>query len=265
MRSASGSEKMEGLMAVMTSLYLTNYFSFEMINAIQIPVTDLNGEPNKRFTNALKAVSESGGRRRIKSGLHLYVVQRASSMDDDDLAYYSRWVEDGAISHLRRNEYTQRSLEEGRSPPLPVPVTRQTPVPDPPPAPEPVTPTAGYPVPTNTRAPDVEMRDGMRCFSYNALYQATNGFSADRVLGSGGYGKVHAGVLRTSLLGTAGGLGSTTQVAIKMLDPASLQGEAHFQAEVRSLTHLRHANIIPLYGICHGMFTYMHLQFRTQR
>ncbi|CAN0275938.1 unnamed protein product, partial [Scytosiphon promiscuus] len=131
------------------------------------------------------------------------------------------------------------------------PFTPQTPVAEPPPAPEPVTSTTGYPVPTNTRAPEVEMRDGVRCFSYNALYQATNRFSADRVLGSGGYGKVHAGVLRTSLLGTAGGLDSTTQVAIKMLDPASLQGEAHFQAEVRSLTHLRHANIVPLFGICH--------------
>ncbi|CAN0424014.1 unnamed protein product, partial [Ectocarpus fasciculatus] len=93
----------------------------------------------------------------------------------------------------------------------------------------------------------------MRCFSYNALYQATNRFSADRVLGSGGYGKVHAGVLRTSLLGIAG-LESTTKVAIKMLDPESLQGEDHFQAEVRSLTRLRHANIVPLYGICDGVF-----------
>lgn len=97
------------------------------------------------------------------------------------------------------------------------------------------------------------MRNGTRCFSYFALYHATNGFSADRVLGSGCYGKVHAGVLRTSLLGIAG-LESTTKVAIKMLDAASLQGEDQFQAEVTSLSHLRHANIVPLYGICHGVF-----------
>ncbi|CAM9774886.1 unnamed protein product, partial [Scytosiphon promiscuus] len=123
------------------------------------------------------------------------------------------------------------------------------PVPEPAPAPEFVIPTPGYPVPTNVRVPDVQVRNGMRCFSYNALYQATNRFSADCLLGSGGYGKVHAGVLRTSILGIAG-LEPTTKVAIKMLDPASLQGEDHFRAEVRSLTHLMHANIVPLYGIC---------------
>ncbi|CAM9717416.1 unnamed protein product [Ectocarpus fasciculatus] len=124
------------------------------------------------------------------------------------------------------------------------------PVPEPAPAPEPVTPTPGYPVPTNTGAPDVRMMNGVRHFSYNALYRATTGFSAEAVLGSGGYGKVHAGVLRTSLLGIAGLESTTKQVAIKMLDPESSQGEDQFQAEVRSLTFLRHANIVPLYGIC---------------
>ncbi|CAN0217036.1 unnamed protein product, partial [Ectocarpus fasciculatus] len=133
---------------------------------------------------------------------------------------------------------------------LPVSVARQHPVPEPAPAPEPVTPTPGYPVPTNTGAPDVRMMNGVRHFSYNALYRATTGFSAEAVLGSGGYGKVHAGVLRTSLLGIAGLESTTKQVAIKMLDPESSQGEDQFQAEVRSLTFLRHANIVPLYGIC---------------
>eukprot|EP00903_Cladosiphon_okamuranus_P010398 g9836.t1 len=89
----------------------------------------------------------------------------------------------------------------------------------------------------------------MRCSSYNAIYDATNRSSADGVLGSGGYGMVHAGVLRTSLLGIAG-LESTTNVAIKMLDPTSLQGEDDFQAEVVSPTLLRHAKIVPLCGIC---------------
>ncbi|CAN0379104.1 unnamed protein product [Ectocarpus sp. 8 AP-2014] len=131
------------------------------------------------------------------------------------------------------------------------PTISMTPVPEPAPAPEPVNSTSGYPVPTNTGVPDVETINGVRCFSYNALYHATCRFSADGVLGSGGYGRVHAGVLRTSLLGIAGLESTTKEVAIKMLDPESLQGEDHFQAEVRSLTLLRHANIVPLYGICH--------------
>lgn len=102
----------------------------------------------------------------------------------------------------------------------------------------------------------------MRCFSYNVLYKATNRFSADRVLGSGGYGKVHAGELRSSLLGIAG-LVPTTKIAIKMLDPASVQGADHFQAEIRSLTHLRHANIVPLYGICNGVSLLVASTFRA--
>ncbi|CAN0257109.1 unnamed protein product [Ectocarpus sp. 6 AP-2014] len=131
------------------------------------------------------------------------------------------------------------------------PTISMDPVPEPSPAPEPANSTSGYPVPTNTGVPDVEIINGVRCFSYNALYHATSRFSADGVLGSGGYGRVHAGVLRTSLLGIAGLESTTKEVAIKMLDPESLQGEDHFQAEVRSLTLLRHANIVPLYGICH--------------
>lgn len=149
------------------------------------------------------------------------------------------------------------------NPSLPVPVTRQNPVPEPAPAPEPVTPTPGHPVPTNTGAPDVELINGVRCFSYNALYNATTQFSADGVLGSGGYGRVHAGVLRTSLLGITGLESTTKEVAIKMLDPESLQCEDHFQAEVRSLTLLRHANIVPLYGICHGVYFLTRLHYRA--
>lgn len=106
------------------------------------------------------------------------------------------------------------------------------------------------------------MVDGLRCFSYNVLYRATNGFSDDLVIGSGGYGTVHAGELRTSLLGITG-MGPTTEVAIKMLDSESLQGEDEFRAEVHSLTHLRHPNIVPLYGICRGVSLVERVQLKS--
>ena len=194
-------------------------------------MTDLNGEPNKTFTNALKVLrirGYSAGAARAWRIVHTFVVDSVRSMDDEDLAYYSIFLGREAVSHLKRDEPTQRSLEEGRSTSLPVPATPQTSVPEPPPAPEPVASTAGYPIPTNTRAPEVQMRDGMRCFSYSALYQATNGFSADRVLGSGGYGNVHAGVPRNSLLGT-GGWDSTTQVASKCLIPQACRERTNFE------------------------------------
>lgn len=103
MRSASESEKMEGLIQVISYLPRVN---FALLNELQIPVTDLNGEPSKRFTNALKNLrvvpSERGGAR----ALHMCVVDRAMSMDEEDLAYYSRNVGEEAISHLTGDEPT---------------------------------------------------------------------------------------------------------------------------------------------------------------
>ena len=148
------------------------------------------------------------------------------------------------------------------APPAPVPVPVRTRQYFMPPTPQDAAPTRApvpmvTPAPRAPRVPDVVVTDGVRCLSGQALSEATNGFSASRVIGSGGYGKVYAGTLRTSLLGTTGVGSTTTQVAIKILDPSGLQGQDQFQAEVSSLTLLRHPNIVPLFAICTGVFCFL--------
>ncbi|KAK4418621.1 U-box domain-containing protein 33 [Sesamum alatum] len=75
-------------------------------------------------------------------------------------------------------------------------------------------------------------------FSFLEIEEATSNFSQALQIGKGGYGSIYRGNLRH------------TQVAIKMLHPASLQGPYEFQQEVNILSKLRHPNIVTLIGAC---------------
>eukprot|EP01018_Ginkgo_biloba_P024958 Gb_39314 [translate_table: standard] len=81
---------------------------------------------------------------------------------------------------------------------------------------------------------------GARCFSYNELKKATNNFSNDNEIGSGGYGKVYKGLL------AAGG----EMVAIKRAKEESLQGAAEFKNEIELLSRVHHKNLVGLIGFC---------------
>ncbi|KAG1359598.1 U-box domain-containing protein 33 [Cocos nucifera] len=75
-------------------------------------------------------------------------------------------------------------------------------------------------------------------FSYEELKQATLDFDDSLKLGEGGYGSVYKGFLRH------------TMVAIKMLDPQSMQGQSEFHQEVDVLSRVRHPNLVTLIGAC---------------
>ncbi|XP_078155685.1 U-box domain-containing protein 70-like [Carex rostrata] len=75
-------------------------------------------------------------------------------------------------------------------------------------------------------------------FSLSELEQATQNFSDLLKIGEGGFGCVYRGSLRN------------TTVAIKKLNPESLQGSSEFQQEVDILTRVRHPNIVNLIGSC---------------
>ncbi|KAG6663518.1 U-box domain-containing protein 33-like [Carya illinoinensis] len=75
-------------------------------------------------------------------------------------------------------------------------------------------------------------------FSFSELDEATQNFDPSLLIGEGGYGTIHKGVLRH------------TQVAVKMLNSHSLQGPSEFQQEVDVLSKLRHPNIVTLIGAC---------------
>ncbi|XP_055827570.1 proline-rich receptor-like protein kinase PERK4 [Solanum dulcamara] len=76
-------------------------------------------------------------------------------------------------------------------------------------------------------------------FTYADLATATGGFSQANLLGQGGFGFVHKGVL------TDGNV-----VAVKSLKSGSGQGEREFQAEVEIISRVHHRHLVSLVGYC---------------
>ncbi|KAF2534294.1 hypothetical protein F2Q70_00030220 [Brassica cretica] len=76
-------------------------------------------------------------------------------------------------------------------------------------------------------------------FTYEELARATNGFSEANLLGQGGFGYVHKGVLP-----------SGKEVAVKQLKVGSGQGEREFQAEVEIISRVHHRHLVSLVGYC---------------
>nr|XP_016446480.1 PREDICTED: proline-rich receptor-like protein kinase PERK1 isoform X1 [Nicotiana tabacum] len=76
-------------------------------------------------------------------------------------------------------------------------------------------------------------------FTYEDLATATGGFSQANLLGQGGFGFVHKGIL------TDGSI-----VAVKSLKSGSGQGEREFQAEVEIISRVHHRHLVSLVGFC---------------
>lgn len=76
-------------------------------------------------------------------------------------------------------------------------------------------------------------------FTYEELGQATNGFSAENLLGEGGFGCVFKGFLTDG-----------REVAVKQLKVGSGQGEREFQAEVEIISRVHHRHLVSLVGYC---------------
>ncbi|XP_047307627.1 proline-rich receptor-like protein kinase PERK1 [Impatiens glandulifera] len=76
-------------------------------------------------------------------------------------------------------------------------------------------------------------------FTYEELSIATNGFSEANLLGQGGFGYVHKGVLPNG-----------KEVAIKQLKAGSGQGDREFHAEVDTISRVHHKHLVSLVGYC---------------
>ncbi|XP_031281804.1 L-type lectin-domain containing receptor kinase IV.1-like [Pistacia vera] len=87
---------------------------------------------------------------------------------------------------------------------------------------------------------DWELEYGPHRFKYKDLYFATKGFRETELLGSGGFGRVYRGVLPNSKL----------EIAVKRVSHESRQGMREFVAEIVSIGHLRHRNLVQLLGYC---------------
>ncbi|XP_043694958.1 serine/threonine-protein kinase BRI1-like 2 [Telopea speciosissima] len=74
---------------------------------------------------------------------------------------------------------------------------------------------------------------------FSQLIEATNGFSAASLIGSGGFGEVFKATLKDG-----------SSVAIKKLIRLSYQGDREFMAEMETLGKIKHRNLVPLLGYC---------------
>ncbi|XP_021905675.1 proline-rich receptor-like protein kinase PERK4 isoform X1 [Carica papaya] len=78
-------------------------------------------------------------------------------------------------------------------------------------------------------------------FTYEELAVATGGFAEANLLGQGGFGYVHKGVLPNG-----------KEVAVKSLKSGSGQGEREFQAEVEIIIRVHHRYLVSLVGYCNA-------------
>lgn len=76
-------------------------------------------------------------------------------------------------------------------------------------------------------------------FTFEELAMATDGFSDANLLGQGGFGFVHRGMLPNG-----------KEVAVKQLKAGSGQGEREFQAEVEIISRVHHRHLVSLVGYC---------------
>ncbi|KAL5707789.1 hypothetical protein ACHQM5_018650 [Ranunculus cassubicifolius] len=82
---------------------------------------------------------------------------------------------------------------------------------------------------------------------YENIIEATEGFDAKHCIGAGGNGNVYKAVLRTGQILAVKKIHSLQDCDLKL-----------FSTEVRTLTELRHRNIVRLYGFCsHTLHTFL--------
>ncbi|KAL2927288.1 Proline-rich receptor-like protein kinase PERK1 [Bienertia sinuspersici] len=97
---------------------------------------------------------------------------------------------------------------------------------------------------------------GSSSFSYEELSVATDGFSSNNLLGQGGFGYVHKGILPNGKI-----------VAVKSLKADSGQGDREFHAEVETISRVHHKHLVSLVGYCitgpHKLLVYEFLPNKT--
>ncbi|KAK9691085.1 hypothetical protein RND81_09G175100 [Saponaria officinalis] len=87
--------------------------------------------------------------------------------------------------------------------------------------------------------PSVALGFNQSSFTYDELAAATGGFAQSNLLGQGGFGYVHKGVLPNG-----------KDIAVKSLKSGSGQGEREFQAEVEIISRVHHRHLVSLVGYC---------------
>ncbi|XP_074271910.1 proline-rich receptor-like protein kinase PERK15 [Silene latifolia] len=92
---------------------------------------------------------------------------------------------------------------------------------------------------TSSNSSASSLSSAQTVFSYEELVIATNGFSKGNIVGEGGFGFVHKGILPNG-----------KEIAVKSLKCDSRQGEREFQAEVQTVSRIHHRHLVSLVGYC---------------
>lgn len=82
---------------------------------------------------------------------------------------------------------------------------------------------------------------GPKRFAYEELVVATNNFSEEGKLGQGGFGGVYKGFLAELNM----------EIAVKKISSSSNQGKKEYISEIRSISRLRHRNLVQFVGWSH--------------
>ncbi|XP_074331230.1 proline-rich receptor-like protein kinase PERK15 [Apium graveolens] len=90
----------------------------------------------------------------------------------------------------------------------------------------------------NSRLRNIGVAEGGN-FTMLELAVATGNFSAENLLGEGGFGYVYKGVLPTQ-----------RKIAVKRLKMGSRQGEREFQAELETISRVHHRHLVSMIGFC---------------
>ncbi|XP_028773707.1 probable receptor-like serine/threonine-protein kinase At5g57670 [Neltuma alba] len=94
-----------------------------------------------------------------------------------------------------------------------------------------------------------------KCFSYEELLDATNGFSSENLVGKGGYAQVYKGILKDGY-----------EIAVKRLTRTSSdeRKEKEFLTEIGTIGHVNHPNVLPLLGCCMDKGLYLVFQLSSK-
>lgn len=87
--------------------------------------------------------------------------------------------------------------------------------------------------------PIVALGFSQSAFTFEELSAATGGFSQSNLLGQGGFGYVHKGMLPNG-----------KEIAVKSLRSGSGQGDREFKTEVEVISRVHHRHLVSLVGYC---------------
>ncbi|GKV00907.1 hypothetical protein SLEP1_g13517 [Rubroshorea leprosula] len=86
---------------------------------------------------------------------------------------------------------------------------------------------------------DEEILRNINLFTYKELRSATDNFDLSNKIGRGGFGTVYKGILKNKI-----------QVAVKKLSAESKQGVREFLTEIKTISNVKHPNLVELIGCC---------------